>query len=78
MSEQHRARQRLERLLGPTGPELSCDECFAVLDRHVEAVLSGRQADEAFPGMREHLIGCPACAEDHASLVELLHHEERA
>ncbi|MGN6371902.1 MAG: hypothetical protein ACTHM1_02785 [Solirubrobacteraceae bacterium] len=29
-------------------------------------------ADDAIPGMRAHLEGCPACAEDHASLLAYL------
>ena len=29
-------------------------------------------AEAAIPGMGAHLVGCPACAEDHASLQALL------
>jgi hypothetical protein len=57
------------RLLGPDAPELSCDECFEQLDRYVELELAKAPADEEIPGMRAHLIGCPACAEDHQSLL---------
>jgi hypothetical protein len=59
----------IERLLGPGGPEVGCDECFALLDRYVELELSGADADEQLPGVREHLRGCPACHEDHESLL---------
>ena len=62
----------LQRVLGPAEPELSCEECFAELDRFVETELAGRDADAAVPGMSAHLRGCPACAEDHESLVALL------
>jgi hypothetical protein len=62
----------LGRLLGPAGPELTCDECFEQLDRYVELELAGSDADAAVPGMRPHLEGCPACAEDHDSLAALL------
>ena len=55
-------------LLGPKGPELSCEECFEQLDRYVELELAGENADAAVPGMRAHLEGCPACHEDHLSL----------
>jgi hypothetical protein len=58
----------LRRLLGPQGSELSCEECFAELDRYVEMELRGADADARIPGMREHLEGCSACAEDHRSL----------
>jgi hypothetical protein len=58
-------------LLGPDGPELSCERCFEELDRYVELELAGADADAEVPGMRAHLAGCPACAEDHRSLLEL-------
>jgi hypothetical protein len=62
----------LGRLLGPSGPELSCERCFEELDRYVELELAGADADTAVPGMRAHLEGCSACAEDHESLRALL------
>jgi hypothetical protein len=58
----------MARLLGPSEPELSCDQCFEQLDRYVELELHGGDADVAIPGMRPHLEGCAACAEDHDSL----------
>jgi hypothetical protein len=62
----------IDRLLGPRDPEVSCDQCFELLDRYVELERLGADADAAVPGMRAHLQGCPACAEDHDSLVALL------
>ena len=66
--------EMLARLLGPAGPELTCDECFEQLDRFVELEVAGDRyaADAAVPGLRVHLEGCPACNEDHESLVALL------
>ena len=58
----------LERLLGPTGPEIGCEECFELIDEYVELELAGEDADARLPGMRNHLLGCPACHEDHESL----------
>ena len=63
-------RNRLvDALLGPDGPELSCDECFDELDRYVDLTLAGDASDDAVPGMRAHLHGCPACREDFESLL---------
>ena len=62
----------LRALLGPEGPELSCEECFEQLDRYIEFELTGSNADAAIPGMRAHLEGCPACHEDHESLRAFL------
>ena len=65
-------RERLELLLGPEGPELTCEECFELLDEYVELEVRGEDADAGVPGMRAHLQGCPACAEDHRSLRALV------
>ena len=66
-------RERLiSALLGPAEPELSCEQCFRELDRYVDLELAGADADHAVPGMRPHLEGCPACQEDHASLLHLV------
>jgi hypothetical protein len=71
-SETPNTRLAAARLLGPAGPELSCDECFAQLDRYVEIELGGGDADSVVPGMRAHLQGCPACREDHESLKNFI------
>jgi hypothetical protein len=65
-------RRLIDVLLGPGEPELTCEECFEQLDRYVDLELAGSDADTAVPGMRAHLTGCPACLEDHASLVAFL------
>ena len=62
----------VSRLLGPVGPEIGCDQCFDELDRYVELELERADADNAFPGLSAHLGGCPACAEERASLKALV------
>jgi hypothetical protein len=62
----------LARALGPAGPEVSCEQCFEELDRYVEAEVAGGDADAVVPGLRAHLEGCSACAEDRDSLRALL------
>ena len=61
----------LRRLLGPGQPEVNCEVCFAQLDAYVDAEVLGQDADAAVPGMRAHLAGCPACADEHDSLRAL-------
>jgi len=68
-NDQH---NKLKALLGPEGPELTCEECFEQLDRYVELELAAEDADVAIPGMQAHLEGCPACHEDHESLKALV------
>ena len=62
----------LAALLGPGEPELTCDECFEHLHHYVELEHAGADADRAVPGMRAHLSGCPACCDDHESLLGLV------
>jgi hypothetical protein len=72
MNEQSQQSELLGRLLGPAEPEISCERCFEELDRYVELELAGADANLRIPGMRAHLEGCSACAEDHESLRALL------
>jgi hypothetical protein len=62
----------LGRLLGPGEPDVGCDTCFEELDRYVELELVDEDADASFPGLRAHLQGCPACREEHDSLLALV------
>jgi hypothetical protein len=71
-SEDDNRTTSLERLLGPTGPEVGCEECFELLDEFVELELAGQDADAKLPGLRAHLEGCPACREEHEALHELV------
>ena len=54
------------------GPWLSCDDCFRLVDRYVEALLSeGARPAGELAAMPAHLAGCSACAEE-ATTVLLL------
>jgi hypothetical protein len=72
MSERADLKQALERLVGPAAPEVGCDECFARLDAYVELEVAEADPDAAVPGLRAHLDGCPACREEHESLLALV------
>ena len=58
MSTAHPNRELVDRLLGPAEPEVSCEECFELLDQYVDLELAGDDADARLPGMRAHLQGC--------------------
>jgi hypothetical protein len=70
--KKRQAADALARVLGLEQPELSCEECFTQLNRYVELSLTSDRADSEVPGMRAHLDGCPACAEDFRSLRDLV------
>ncbi len=70
------APQTIERLLIDTLPWLSCDDCFERLDGYAEKKLSGTGPRDRL--MDVHLLGCPSCAEEAESLIELLRSTESA
>jgi hypothetical protein len=83
----------VQKLLGPEGRPLSCEECFIELDRYVERRLAGpavsfercaacNQSEDCERageclGMAVHLESCPACDEEYASLRGLVLAEQR-
>jgi hypothetical protein len=71
MNNTHRSldREVIGRLLVETEPWLSCDDCFDQVDGYVEQLLAGHL--DAMPAMRVHLGGCPACADEAATLLTL-------
>ena len=72
MSSDDTNRDLIARLLGPEGPEVTCEECFELLDEYVDLEVAGEDANARLPGMRGHLEGCPACREDHESLRDFV------
>jgi hypothetical protein len=70
--DEYKRRELFERLLGPTGYQVDCDECFELVDQYVELELVGIEAGTLMPGLRTHLDGCSACNEDHEGLRTLL------
>ncbi len=60
----------LQRLTSDPGPWLSCDDCFRLADRYVEALLVEAD-DPELAAMPAHLSGCPACSEEATTLLLL-------
>ena len=77
MSRRLSPAERMGEILGPSGPEITCEECFDLLDQYVELERHAGAAEATFPGMRAHLQGCSACAEDYESLRDLVAKEKR-
>jgi anti-sigma factor RsiW len=73
----HDIDRAVQRLLGPAGPEATCDGCFDRLDAYVDREVTAGDAEQAMPELAAHLRGCPACAEDHDSLLALVRGRSR-
>jgi heterodisulfide reductase subunit B len=58
--------------------EIGCDECFEQVDRFVEMELSGLNAAQARPLVRDHLKICGECREEFQALLLALRATEEA
>jgi hypothetical protein len=67
------ATDAVRRLTTDPGPLLSCDDCFRLVDRYVEALLTEGTQPTApdFAAMPAHLAGCSACSEEATTLLLL-------
>jgi hypothetical protein len=76
MNREEKEPTLVDRLLGPSGRQVGCDECFELLDQYVELDLAGEDAAELMPRVHTHLLGCPVCMDEFESLSELVRSED--
>jgi len=63
--------ESLWQLLQENPADLTCDECFAVMEYYAELLVQGGEV--LFPEITNHLEGCPSCRAEHrAALLHLL------
>ena len=67
------ATDAVRRLTIDPGPWLSCDDCFRLVDRYVEALLTTGEEPTSpeLAAMPSHLSGCSACSEEATTLLLL-------
>ncbi|MCJ7699991.1 MAG: hypothetical protein MUO62_00270 [Anaerolineales bacterium] len=65
--------QKMMRSIHMTYPnELTCSECFEEVDRFAEMELTGKNAAEAMPLVKQHLERCATCKEEYEALMGAL------
>jgi hypothetical protein len=52
--------------------EMSCEECYAKVDRLAELVLQGKDTVSLMPGVHDHLAHCQECREEFQALLSAL------
>ena len=62
--------ESLWQLLQEDPSNLSCDECFAVMEYYAELLARGGTA--LLPEVMKHLEGCPSCRTEHRVALERL------
>jgi hypothetical protein len=62
--------EALWQLLRREPSDLTCDECFAVLEYYAELLAQGGEA--LLPEIEKHLEGCPSCQTEHRAALQRL------
>jgi hypothetical protein len=52
--------------------EMSCPECFELLDQYVELILDGTNPVEVLPMVKQHLEHCRCCTNEFEALMVML------
>jgi hypothetical protein len=68
----NRAKQLLHAIYSTQLDELSCDECFEIVDRYAEMIAAGADAADVLPLVQDHLDRCPPCREEFEALIDAL------
>jgi hypothetical protein len=62
--------EALWQLLQEEPSNLTCDECFAVMEYYAEFLAQG--GDALLPEIMKHLEGCPSCRMEHRAALQRL------
>jgi hypothetical protein len=52
--------------------EISCTECFDLLDQYADLLLDGADPKEIMPAVRLHLKHCPTCTHEFETLLVMI------
>ena len=52
--------------------EITCLECFNMLDQYADLLLEGANPDSIMPTVRQHLNHCPTCTQEFETLMTML------
>ncbi len=52
--------------------EIDCGTCWEQVDQFAELVLAGKDASEALPLVRDHLVLCAECRDEYEALLAAL------
>ena len=62
-------RNLVERSLNSEEEEISCMDCFEILDQYVDLLEAGQEPSKVLPQLEQHLLVCNCC---HAELEGIL------
>ena len=52
--------------------EISCLECWNLLDQYADLIIDGTHPDQIMPAVRQHLNNCPTCTDEFETLMLMI------
>ena len=52
--------------------EITCMECFNLLDQYADLILDGADPSQILPAVRQHLKNCPTCTHEFETLMLMI------
>ena len=52
--------------------EISCLECWNLLDQYADLILDGADPDEIMSAVKQHLNNCPTCTHEFETLMLMI------
>jgi hypothetical protein len=74
---EEQARKLLKAVSTAVPDELTCDECFRLVAKYVDASLAGHDGDRELEAVRVHFSQCACCAYEYETLLEAVLGAER-
>ena len=57
--------------------EITCLECFNLLDQYADLILDGADPSQIMPTVRQHLKHCPTCTQEFETLMLMIQEAAR-
>ncbi len=68
----------LKQIYSVRDQDITCDECYDVIDRYVELLRLGKDADAVLPDVKAHLAQCDCCKDEFKALITILETNDKA
>jgi predicted anti-sigma-YlaC factor YlaD len=65
----------LEKIASTQESEISCSDCFEIIDVYVDLELAGQAPEARLPMVKQHLDQCQVCREENDLVRELARQE---
>jgi hypothetical protein len=62
----------LQAALETSEVEITCMDCFNLLDQYADLLLDGTDPQDIMPSVRQHLHNCPICTQEFETLLLML------